>query len=110
MLKFFRKQGYEYSYFNRREKGYLLQSGVLCPTIEEVALFDGGINGYFYASVDSQTFENGSHAVIVDTRLNIVHDPNPNGLALKLKPEDVQGIITVRDWHINFDGEFVTEL
>ena len=29
--------------------------------------YDGGINGYFYASVPSQTFENGTHAVVVDS-------------------------------------------
>jgi hypothetical protein len=109
LLKFFRAQGYDYSYFNRREDGHQLQSGVLCPTIEEVAKYDGGINGYFYASVKSQTFENVSHAVVVDVELNIVHDPNPNQLALKLDPKDVRGIITVGAWHINFDGEFVKD-
>ena len=107
LMKFFDSQGYDYSYFNRRPEGYTLDSGVLCPTIEEVAKYDGGVNGYFYASVKSQTFENTTHAVVVDVDLNVVHDPNPNGLALKLKPEDVKGIITVKGWHINFDGEFV---
>lgn len=109
LLKYFKSQGYNYSYFNRREEGYKLQSGVLCPTIEEVAKYDGGIGGYFYASVPSQTFKDISHAVVVDVDLNIVHDPNPNGLALKLKPQDIEGIITVCDWYIDFDGKFVKE-
>jgi hypothetical protein len=109
LMKFFQTQGYDYSYFNRRADDYTLQSGKSCPTIEEVAKYDGGVGGYFYASVKSQTFENTSHAVVVDTNLNIVHDPNPNGLALNLGPKDVQGIITVGSWHINLEGEFVKD-
>lgn len=107
LMKFFDAQGYDYGYFNRRPEGHTLQSGVLCPTLEEAAKYDGGVGGYFYGSVKSQTFEGGSHAVVVDINLNIVHDPNPNGFALKLKPEDVQGIITVRGWHVGSDGNFV---
>ncbi len=71
------------------------------PTIKEVAKVDGGINGYFYASVPSQTFEGVSHAVVVDKELNIIHDPNPNQLALKLTPEDIIYIVTVDDWFID---------
>ena len=74
------------------------------PTLEEVALYDGGINGYFYAAVPSQTFEGVNHAVIVDKNLNVVHDPNPNQLAMKLDPKDVIYIITADDWII-MDGK-----
>ncbi len=109
LMKFFHSQGYDFCYVNRREDEHILDSGKSCPTIEEVAKFDGGINGYFYASVDSRTFEDTSHAVIVDINLNIVHDPNPNQLCLNLKPEDVKAIITVGNWHINLEGEFVRE-
>jgi len=109
VMKYFKDNGYDYGCFSRREKGHKLQSGVLCPTIEEAAKYDGGVNGYFYASVPSQTFEGITHAVVVDIELNVVHDPNPNELALKLKPEDVISIITTGGWHINFDGEFVDE-
>lgn len=104
IVNYYKSLGYTPTFFNRKPKNYRLQSGELCPTIEEVAKFDGGINGYFYASVPSQTFENGSHAVVVDINLNIVHDPNQ--LALKLKPEDVVDIITVGDWYISLEGKF----
>lgn len=36
------------------------------------------VDGYFYAVVPSKTFENVTHAVIMDREGNIVHDPNPN--------------------------------
>lgn len=38
----------------------------------------GSINGYFYASVPSKTFENVGHAVVMDTQGLVVHDVNPN--------------------------------
>lgn len=102
IVKFFKSQGFEdVTFYNRRDDRF--------PTIEEVAKYDGGFNGYFYASVPSQTFEGVSHAVIVDIDLNIVHDPNPNQLALKLSPKDVNLIIVTGSWHINLDGEFVRE-
>lgn len=109
IIKFFKENGYDPTYFNRREKGDITPSGKVVPSIEEVAKYDGGVNGYFYASVPSQTFENVTHAVVVDTDLNIVHDPNPNQLALNLEPKDVIDIIVVGKWHINLEGEFVEE-
>ena len=51
-------------------------------TLAELAKIDGGLNGYFYASVPSQTFKEGTHAVIVDHNLKVIHDPNPNQLSL----------------------------
>ena len=57
---------------------------------------DKGINGYFYAIVRSQTFNNTQHAVVIDKNLNIVHDPNPNGKCLKLKPTDIVQILIQR--------------
>jgi hypothetical protein len=73
---------------------------------------DGGINGYFYAVVPSQTFPEKmgiTHAVVVDVNLNIVHDPNPNRKALKLKPEDIMYVYTNKnDWYIDFNKkEFI---
>jgi len=65
-----------------------------------IARFDGGVNGYFYATVPSQTYPDVFHAVIVDSELNIVHDPNPNQLAMKLNADDVVGILTVTDFII----------
>lgn len=109
IMKYFREQGFEPTFYNRREEGDYSPTGKRYPSIEEVAKYDGGVGGYFYASVNSQTFEGCSHAVIVDINLNIVHDPNPNGLALKLSPKDVVEIIVVGKWHINLEGEFVDE-
>ncbi len=103
IMNYFQGEGYEPTYFNRKFD----DKKITKPTIEEVAKYDGGVNGYFYASVPSQTFEGGSHAVIVDIDLNIVHDPNPNQLALKLKPEDVVDIIVVGDWMIDLNGNIV---
>lgn len=79
---------------------------------KEACEFDGGINGYFYASVKSQTFEHTSHAVIVDSNLEVVHDPNPNGkcLGLKLDNSVLQYIITFGEWRIGFDGEFIKDI
>ena len=77
--------------------------------LKSVAKFDGGVNGYLYATVPSQTFENGRHAVIVDTDLNIVHDPNPNQLAMKLIPDDVLDIMVVHDMVIGKTGKLFTK-
>jgi len=55
-----------------------------------------GINGYFYAIVRSQTFNNTQHAVVIDKNLNIVHDPNPNGKCLKLNHNDIVQILILR--------------
>lgn len=76
--------------------------------LREVAKFDGGMNGYFYASVPSQTFEGISHAVIVDTELKVVHDPNPNQKALDLTPNDINYIITMHDMVIGENGKLFT--
>lgn len=68
--------------------------------------YDGGVNGYWAASVPSQTFKDVSHAVIIDKNLNIVHDPNPNQLALSLGPESITEIDTVHTgWCIDEDGK-----
>ena len=108
VLKFFNEQGYDASFYNRREDDAIHKtSGTKYKTLEEVAKHDGGVNGYFYGSVKSQTFEGCTHAVIVDTDLNIVHDPNPNQLAMKLGPADVIDIVTVGDWIIDLDNNFV---
>lgn len=103
---FLEEHGYEYGYYNKRD-GQTTQDGAPLPTLLEVAKYDGGINGYFYASVKSQTFDGVTHAVVVDIDLNIVHDPNPNQLAMQLGPDDVQGLIVVKDWYVGRDGNFV---
>jgi hypothetical protein len=100
LLKFIRKKGYEFCYISKH--GRNLEEMI------KIAKFDGGAGGYFYASVPSQTFEGVSHAVIVDTDLNVVHDPNPNQLALNLKPTDVEAIITLTNYVIGKTGEIYT--
>jgi hypothetical protein len=76
---------------------------------KEICKFDGGIGGYFYASVKSQTFEGTSHAIIVDSNMNVVHDPNPNGkcLGMELDNSNLNYIITFGDWYIDLDGNLV---
>lgn len=68
-IKFFKKHGYSWQgnckfepdlYWNFEEKH--------------------AINGHFYASAPSRTFEGRSHAIIVDLNAKVVHDPNPNKL------------------------------
>jgi len=104
--------------FDETKIGWLHKRGFhACPInksrhgVEElikIAKFDGGYNGYLYASVPSQTFEDVNHAVIVDTDLNIVHDPNPNQRALNLSPEDVVSIIVLKDMVIGKTGKLYT--
>ena len=36
------------------------------------------VGGYFYGVVASKTYENTTHAVIIDSLGIVVHDPNPN--------------------------------
>lgn len=100
---FFKGHGYDVTEFGamRTKK----------PTIKEVMKHDGGINGFFVATVYSQTFNDGTtHSVIVDLDLNIVHDPNPNQLALKLEPKDVLSVVMLSSgWHINTDGNIIEE-
>lgn len=98
MLKFFESRGYHPSVYNRRPDQDI-------PTLEEVAQYDKGVNGYFFAGVPSQTFDC-VHAVVVDKNLNIVHDPNPNQLCLNLGPEHVIDIWTMDNWVIDLDGNF----
>ncbi|MAO65073.1 MAG: hypothetical protein CL666_08735 [Balneola sp.] len=52
--------------------------------INKAIALDSGVGGFFYASIHSMTYEGGTHAVVVDSKLNVVHDPNPNQRALGL--------------------------
>lgn len=100
MLLFYRKMGYVYGVYNERPG---------LPTLLEVAKFDGGIDGYFYASVPSKTYEGGFHAVIIDSDLKVVHDPNPNQNALCTRPEEIQSIVTASSFHVNMEGKLIRE-
>lgn len=102
MHSFYHAEGFDLTLFNVQREDKDL--------VKEIMHYDGGINGFFDATVKSQTFKDGTHAVVVDVDLNIVHDPNPNQLALKLKPEDVISITTVKgEWYISVDGKLIKE-
>lgn len=64
-VHFFRSMGYEFEYYLREWKKEELKE-------------EHSINGYFYAGVESKTFENVKHAVIINLDGVVVHDPNPN--------------------------------
>lgn len=75
-------------------------------TLIERLKFDGGWNDCFPATVLSSTFKDVYHAVIINSNLKVVHDPNPNQLALKCKPEDIVNVITKGGWDIDVEGNF----
>jgi hypothetical protein len=104
LMKFLFKYDYDCTYINRRG-----DQENETEFLKSVAKFDGGVNGYFYASVPSQTYEGVYHAVIVDTDLNIVHDPNPNQLALKLTADDVVGFYCMHSMVIGKTGKLFTK-
>lgn len=103
MKKFFKDRGYPgLTYINRNE---VMDTEFL----KRVAKFDGGVNGYFYASVPSQLFGDGiGHAVVVDADLNIVHDPSPTQTSMCLTPDDILDIMIVSDIVIGRTGKIFT--
>lgn len=100
MFKFFMEWGFDPCYINRGKYD--------TEFMRKIAKFDGGVDGYFYAVVKSQTFENVSHAVIVDENLNVVHDPNPNQRAMRLSADDIEGIYVMHDMVIGKTGKLFT--
>ena len=111
LMKFLNGLGYDYSIWTssyRVEGGLELKQST--EFTKEVLRADGGVNGYFYASVKSQTFDDTSHAVVIDKNMKIVHDPNPNQLSLKLNENDILDIVTCcSNWHIDIDGKLIIE-
>lgn len=95
--KTYAENGYpDYVYFDTRNLSLKL--------IKEILEYDGGINGFFYATVMSQTLKGVTHAVVIDKNCKVVHDPNPNQLALKLNWSDVRQIRTHNhNWSISED-------
>ena len=104
MMKFFKDRGYDICTIDKHQHQYKGSD-----FLKKVAYFDGGIDGYFYASVKSKLFEGGGHAVIVDKDLKVIHDPNPNGLYLNAKPEDIEDIMVVHDMIIGKTGKIFTQ-
>lgn len=102
MISMYSEKGYGFTCFNPWSKNRDVEK------VFEILEYDGGVNGFFYATVKSQTYEGVTHAVIVNMKLEVVHDPNPNEKALKLKPEDIIAVDTVRGgWHISIEGNLV---
>ena len=81
-------------------KGYVETTALYNPIIFEKILPEysldkikdyKGVNGLFYATVCSPTYnpkgeiQGVTHAVVVDSDFNIVHDPNPNYKNIKRK-------------------------
>ena len=99
MYTFMEKHGYKMSEID-------IKIGDKPISALDVTEIDGGINGYFYAEVPSQTHSGVNHAVVVDKNLNIVHDPNPNRLALDLTPDDIIHFYTFKDnWYFDLNGK-----
>lgn len=102
MSDFYEKRGYSHCCFNPQGNIELTK---------QVLEIDGGINGYWYASVPSINLGNGvTHAVIIDKNMNVVHDPNPNNYGHVYKPEDILSIDVCSDnWYIDVNGKIVVE-
>ena len=102
--KFFKEKGYCDIVWINRNRHHDTE------LLKKIAKFDGGVNGYFYAVVKSQTFPNVKHAIIIDTDLNMVHDPNPNQLAFNITPDDILEFVSVKgDMIIGKTGKLFTE-
>ena len=87
--EFLLSKGYEdYGYiWNNYRVGHIGEDEL--RGIKSLPLENCGVKGYFYAAVYSPGFFNAeefcenpflspTHAVIIDNKFNIVHDPNPN--------------------------------
>ena len=77
-----------------RDKGYKQSIALYNPIMYSKNILEefsfeqlknyNGVDGYFYATVNSPTFNpdgdltGTTHAVVIDKNFNIVHDPNPN--------------------------------
>lgn len=72
---------------------------------QKVLKKDGGVNGYFIASVVSCTLTDTKHAVVIDSDMNIVHDPNPNQRCLKLTYKDILDVDLYNDIMIGSSGK-----
>ena len=102
LRKFYKDRGYSHCCYNPHNNIELTK---------QVLEHDKGINGYWYASVESVNLgKDVWHAVIIDKNLNVVHDPNPNNYGHIYKPEDILSIDVCKDnWHISVDGELIIE-
>ena len=102
MRNFYKERGYSLCCFNPKERMELTK---------QVLEIDGGINGYWYASVASINLgPDVTHAVIIDKNMNVVHDPNPNNYGHIYSPEDIISIDMCKDgWYIDVEGKIIIE-
>jgi len=97
--QFLLKHGYEYqgSLYNNNQYRIInkrkgISSAKLRTKFYRLKQMEG-VKGYFYASVYSPKYYNTNdkppvtHAVIIDKKLNIMHDVNPENINLKKYPE-----------------------
>jgi len=98
IMEFYKKYGYKAGVFSHFD----------IKTVQEVCEYDGGVNGYFKATVKSRTLEDVWHAVIIDMTGTVVHDPNPNGKCLGLGPEHIESIMITKPWYVDKKGNFKT--
>ena len=54
-----------------------------CEYVKRLRLYKKySVGGYYYAAVKSRTFKGATHAVIINRKGVVVHDPNPNKMFL----------------------------
>lgn len=101
MSDFYKERGYELCCYNPQGNMELTK---------QVLEVDGGINGYWYASVVSINLgPETTHAVIIDKDMIVVHDPNPNNFGHVYSPEDILSIDVCSDnWYIDVNGTLIT--
>jgi hypothetical protein len=98
VIRFYRKMGIDCgtisNYGHDPEKHHFLR---------EMMKADRGYKGlgFFEASIASQTFENVTHSVIINTEGTVVWDPNPNKSCLGKTIEHIKSIQITSDlvWH-----------
>lgn len=68
-----------------------------CSSVEQnkmdLAFSDYSVGGFFYGVVPSKTFEDETHAIIINCEGIVVHDPNPNKAWLNINVLDTKDLI-----------------
>lgn len=106
MRKFYKSKGYRMGCFNPRAKD---KGGI--EFTKKVLEIDKGVNGYWCASVNSIYYKGVTHSVVIDSNMNVVHDPNPNNKDYAYSPEDVISFDTCAGdkWHIDISGNIIID-
>ena len=95
LSKGFTMNSMEFNFFKLMGTGYSMFEPVTISETLGLLNLDKGINGYWYATVPSMSFpdEDVYHAVVINDNMKVVHDPNPNQLALKARKKDIVSIV-----------------